>query len=541
MNKQLKIYDTTLRDGAQYKGISFSLQDKLKITRLLDDFGVDYIEGGWPGSNPKDKDYFEALKLSPLKKATLVAFGATRKPHTDVHADPQVQSLLNAETPAVALVSKCWSFHVESVLNTDREENLNMIFDSVQFFKRHNKEVILDAEHFFDGFKDNPGYAFQCLEAAIKAEVDNVSLCDTNGGTMPHEIFEITAKTRQRFPQLKLGIHCHNDCELAVANSLQSLHAGVELVQGTINGYGERCGNANLVTLMGTLSLKSTFSDRFSLNRRIDPGELTTIATAISNIANLPLKPDAAYVGQHAFSHKGGIHVAAIAKAAKTYEHIDPKLAGNHRDITISELSGKSNIKLQAKKLGLDVSRNFSEILNSIKLLEQTGLTLENATGSFEMLVRKHDKKFKPHFSVVNIHVNTCDFHDSTQLCNATVKLKVSNQESHVVADARGPVDALNVALRKALLEFYPQVQQMKLTDYKVSIINPEKASAATTRVWIQSGSGGTRWSTIGCSDNIINASTQALIDSYQLFLIKHQHTQSQEKEVLQHGNLERT
>jgi len=541
MNKPLKIYDTTLRDGAQYKGISFSLQDKLKITRLLDEFGVDYIEGGWPGSNPKDEAYFKALALSPLQHSTLVAFGSTRKPNTDVESDQQIQALLNADTPAVALVSKFWSFHVESVLRTDSEENVKMIFDSVQFFKHHQKEVILDAEHFFDGFKANPSYAFQCLEAAITAQVDNVSLCDTNGGTMPHEIAEITAQTQHRFPQLKLGIHCHNDCELAVANSLRALEAGVELIQGTINGYGERCGNANLVTLIGNLSLKSPFSAQFSLNPRIKSNQLTAISNAISNIANAPLKPDAAYVGQNAFSHKGGIHVAAIAKATKTYEHIDPKLAGNHRDITISELSGKSNVKLQAKKLGLDVSRNFSEILNSIKLLEKTGLTLENATGSFEMLVRKHDKKFTPHFSVLNIHINTCDFNDSTQLCTATVKLKVSDQESHVVAEAKGPVDALNVALRKALLEFYPQVQNMKLMDYKVSIINPEKASAATTRVWIQSGYAKTRWSTIGCSDNIVNASTQALIDSYQLFLIKHQHTQSQEKEVLQHGNFKRT
>ena len=381
MNEQLFLYDTTLRDGAQYKGISFSLQDKLKITQLLDDFGVDYIEGGWPGSNPKDEAYFRHARTMGLRQAKLVAFGATRKPLQDVEQDLQIQSLLAADTPVVALVSKFWRFHVETVLRTDLKENLSMIYDSVAFFKFHDREVILDAEHFFDGFKDSPDYAFQCIETAINAGVDNVTLCDTNGGSMPDEIAATVAAVKARFPKLSLGIHCHNDCELAVANSLTSIKAGVRLIQGTVNGYGERCGNANLVSLLGSLLLKPSFNQSLHFNHTVKEKNLTTLSKQVADIANMPLKADAAYVGNNAFSHKGGIHVAAIAKASQTYEHIDPERVGNQREITISELSGKSNVQLQAQKLGLDVSRNFAQVLDSIKSLEKTGLTLENAPG----------------------------------------------------------------------------------------------------------------------------------------------------------------
>ncbi|WP_417445759.1 citramalate synthase [Kangiella sp.] len=542
MNKSLYLYDTTLRDGAQFKGISFSLQDKLSITQLLDDFGMDYIEAGWPGSNPKDAAYFEQAKNLNLKHATLVAFGATRKPDIKVQQDPQIQSLLSADTPAVALVAKFWQFHIEKVLHTSLQENLNMIFDSVAFFKQQHKELILDAEHFFDGFKDNPDYCIECLQVAIDAGVDNVTLCDTNGGTLPQEIATITQTVAQQFPRLKLGIHCHNDCELAVANSLQAVNSGVSLIQGTINGYGERCGNANLVSLIANLMLKDA-NTRFAFNATVKASKLTKLSNDIANIANIPLKAEAAYVGNNAFSHKGGIHVAAIAKASRTYEHIAPSAVGNQRDIAVSELSGRSNIKLQAKKLGLDVSLNFQQVLDSIKELEHSGFSLENASGSFEMLVRKHDISFVPHFSILNIQISTVDFNQPNQnkseLCTAIVKLKVKQKISHVVAEATGPVDALNLALKKALSEFFPSVAKMKLTDYKVSIINPEKASAATTRVWIESGYQQQRWATIGCSDNIIKASTQALVDSYQLFLIKFadlsQTTSS--KEVIPHGN----
>ncbi|PXF64063.1 citramalate synthase [Kangiella spongicola] len=527
MNKKLFLYDTTLRDGAQYKGISFSLQDKLKITKLLDDFGMDYIEGGWPGSNPKDEAYFKHAQYLGLKHSKLVAFGATRKPNTATGKDPQLASLLNAQTPVVALVSKFWQYHVKTVLRTETSENLKMIYDSVDFFKSRGREVILDAEHFFDGFKDNSDYSFQCLKAAIKAGVDNVTLCDTNGGTMPDEIATIVAQVKSKYPQLSLGIHCHNDCELAVANSLASVNAGVTLLQGTVNGYGERCGNANLISLLGSLLLKPSFNQNFSLNPKIQASQLTTLSQKVANVANMPLKNDAAYVGNHAFSHKGGIHVAAIAKASQTYEHIDPALVGNQRDISISELSGKSNVLLQAEKLGLDVSQNFSQVLSSIKSLEQNGLTLENAEGSFEMLVRKHEEGFAPLFTVENIQITVTNLKRSseldTELCTASVKLSVKNKTTHMVEEATGPVDALNRALKKALSNFFPQVEQMLLTDYKVSILDPENASAATTRVWLQSGYGDERWATIGCSDNILKASTQALIDSYQLFLIKFQ------------------
>ncbi|GAA4345187.1 citramalate synthase [Kangiella taiwanensis] len=528
MNEQLFLYDTTLRDGAQYKGISFSLQDKLKITQLLDDFGMDYIEGGWPGSNPKDEAYFRHARTMGLRQAKLVAFGATRKPLQDVEQDLQIQSLLAADTPVVALVSKFWQFHVETVLRTDLIENLKMIYDSVAYFKSYGREVVLDAEHFFDGFKDSPDYAFQCIEAAINAGVDNVTLCDTNGGSMPDEIAATVAAVKARFPQLSLGIHCHNDCELAVANSLTSIKAGVRLIQGTVNGYGERCGNANLVSLLGSLLLKPSFNQSLHFNHTVKEKNLTTLSKQVADIANMPLKSDAAYVGNNAFSHKGGIHVAAIAKASQTYEHIDPERVGNQREITISELSGKSNVQLQAQKLGLDVSRNFAQVLDSIKSLEKTGLTLENAPGSFEMLVRKQDEAYQPHFTILNIQINVNDLNKSTrhnaELCTATVKVRVKNKIAHVVEEASGPVDALNLALKKALTVFFPHINDMQLTDYKVSILDPEKASAATTRVWLQSGYQNQRWATIGCSDNIIQASTQALIDSYQLFLIKYNH-----------------
>ncbi|GAA4359086.1 citramalate synthase [Kangiella marina] len=551
MSKSLLLYDTTLRDGAQYKGISFSLQDKLKITQLLDDFGVDYIEGGWPGSNPKDEAYFRHAKSLGLKHAKLVAFGATRKPSVSVDDDQQIQSLLAAQTPVVALVSKFWRYHVETVLRTDLSENLAMIFDSITLFKHEQREVILDAEHFFDGFNDSPDYAYQCLQVAINAGVDNVTLCDTNGGTMPHEIADIVAQVKARFPLLSLGIHCHNDCEVAVANSLSAVSAGVSLVQGTVNGYGERCGNANLIPIIASLSLKPCYKDRFSFHSAVETQQLSFLAKQVADIANIPLKDDAAYVGTHAFSHKGGIHVAAIAKSSKTYEHIHPELVGNQRDITISELSGKSNVQLQAKKLGLDVSRNFKQVLDSIKSLEETGLTLENASGSFEMIVRQQEDTYRPYFTVLNIQINVNDLNiparNPVEPCTAMVTVRVKNRIAHVVEEASGPVDALNLALKKALAMFYPQINQLKLTDYKVSILNPEKASAATTRVWIQSTCKEEHWATIGCSDNIIKASAQALLDSYQLFLIKYDilteaaQTQSLSsknfREVTNHGN----
>ncbi|WP_223670655.1 citramalate synthase [Kangiella shandongensis] len=528
MNKRLYLYDTTLRDGAQSKGISYSLDDKLTLTQKLDDFGFDYIEGGWPGSNPKDEAYFQRVKRLKLKHTKLVAFGSTRKPYIAVEHDPQVKALLDADTPVIAIVCKFWSYHVEKVLRTELSENLEMIYDTIRFLKQHRREVILDAEHFFDGFKHNREYVEQCIQVALNAGVDNVTLCDTNGGSMPQEIAAAVTSIRQQFPQLSLGIHCHNDCDMAVANSLLAVSSGASLIQGTVNGYGERCGNANLLSVLANLQLKSPYNDEFKLTSTIDSGRLTQLAHDVADITNIPLNNSAAFVGHHAFNHKGGIHVAAISEASDTYEHIAPELVGNHRQISISELSGKANIKLQAKKLGLDVSRNFQQVLSNIKSLEQTGLTLENAPGSFEMLLRKQEPSYQASFNILNIQIHTSDVvlaaDKQTHPCIATVKLEVGNTVSHVAAEAPGPVDALNRALKKSLIGFYPQLKAMKLTDYKVSIINPQKASAATTRVWIQSGFNGHHWATIGCSDNIIQASTQALVDSYELFLIKYRH-----------------
>ena len=484
-----------------------------------------YIEGGWPGSNDRDEGFFKKARKEKYKNAKLVAFGSTRRARQKCDQDFNIQSLLNANTSTITIVGKAWDFHVSEALKITNDENLELISDSISYLSKRVDEVFFDAEHFFDGFKDSPDYAYQCLEAAIEAGVDNVTLCDTNGGTMPSDITSIVSKVHAKFPQLSLGIHCHNDCELAVANSLASIKSGVTLLQGTVNGYGERCGNANLISLLGTLLLKPTFNQAYTVNSNVKSSHLSTLSKQVADIANMPLKADAAYVGNNAFSHKGGIHVAAIAKASKTYEHIDPAFVGNQRDITISDVSGKSNVQLQAKKLGLDVSRNFEQVLESIKSLEKNGLTLENAPGSFEMLVRKQDESYQPHFTVLNIQSSVNDLNMSTrhnsELCTATVKVRVKNKIAHVVEEASGPVDALNLALKKALTSFFPQVRDMQLTDYKVSILDPEKASAATTRVWLQSGYKQERWATIGCSDNILKASAQALIDSYQLFLIK--------------------
>ncbi len=520
MDKKLKIYDTTLRDGAQTFGISFSKNDKIKISKILDDFNIDYIEAGWPGSNPKDKDFFEAMKKQPLSHSKLVAFGSTKKPYIDITKDRQIQDLIDADTPVIAIVAKFSQTHTEKILKTSLKENLKLIAETVSYLKSFDKEVIVDAEHFFDGFKENPEYVQACAKTAFDNGADNITLCDTNGGSTPNEIKDIVRQLYPTFPAASFGIHCHNDCELAVANSIEAVANGIDLIQGTINGYGERCGNANLISLIPTLKFKfhKPFSSPILFN------ELTSLANKVANISNKPLHNQAAYVGQNAFTHKGGIHVSAVAKLTSSYEHIDPTLVGNRRDFTISELSGRSNIKLQATKLNLDLADNETSILSEVKELENKGLSFENANGTFEMLVRKYSTSYQTPFELVNVRVQTQDLLSASQVCEATIKVRIANQIKHVVSEANGPVDSINKALLKALIDDYPFICSFQLTDYKVSIIDPENAASAKTRVWVEAKAHGDSWSTVGFGENILQASTQALADSYELFLHKYRH-----------------
>ncbi len=513
---QVVLYDTTLRDGAQKWGITLTLEDKLKITRLLDDFGIPCIEGGWPGSNPKDEEYFRRVQEMNLKQARIAAFGSTRRASSTVEADRNLEALLKAETPIVTLVGKSWSLHVAKVLETTEDENLRMIEQSVAYIKKHNREVVYDAEHFFDGYRDNPAYTLQTLQAAVAGGADWVVLCDTNGGSLCAWISQVVQEVGKAIP-VKLGIHTHNDSELAVANSLTAVEAGCEQVQGTINGYGERCGNANLVSIVAALQLKMGYQvvPQESLKK------LTGLSRAISEIVNVNQDPYAAYVGAAAFAHKGGIHVAAVEKVSESYEHIRPESVGNLRDVVISELSGRGNVRALAAQLGLDVKGEEVGILREIKALELQGYQFENAEGSFELFIRRRAQGYTPPFVVDDIMVVSEQNQGVERLVQATVKLKVKGEMMHTAAEGDGPVHALDRALRKALINAYPQLAGVHLADYKVRILDPDKATDASTRVLIEAGSNGDLWSTVGVSKNIIDASFQALADSYELFLLR--------------------
>ncbi|NVK21404.1 MAG: citramalate synthase [Kangiellaceae bacterium] len=517
MTNTIRVYDTTLRDGSQTNGISFSLADKIAICKLLDDFQVDYIEAGWPGSNPKDMALFEQANEIGLSHSKLVAFGSTKRPNNKVEEDPQIRQLIEANTSTITIVAKFWDFHVTDILRTSLEQNLVMIKESISHLKSYNKEVFVDAEHFFDGFLSNPRYSYQCILAAVEAGADNITLCDTNGGSTPAQIQNAVEQIKIQFPDLSLGIHCHNDCDLAVANSLSAIESGVDLLQGTVNGYGERCGNANLIPLIANL----TFKNNTQFKQDFDLKKLSKLAHAIANIANIPLNANAPYVGENAFTHKGGLHVSAIAKYSKSYEHIDPLLVGNDRTITISELSGRSNLKLQAKELGFNINDISYELLEQVKEQEQQGLVLENAGGTFEMLIRKKQSDYKSPFDLKKIQVQTGNFIENTEFCTAIVKNEVNHISYLAACESKGPVDALDKAIKKTLVAQYPQINEFELVDYKVSIVDPINATAAKTRVWIQASAFGKTWSTIGCSDNILKASAEALADSYQLFILK--------------------
>ena len=516
METQVYLFDTTLRDGTQSEGLSLSVEDKLKIAALLDAFGVHYVEGGWPGSNPKDVEFFRRAGSLGLRRARLVAFGATRKAGVRAEDDPNLRALVAAETPAVSIFGKSWTLHVRHVLETTPEENLAMIADSVGWLKGRGKEVIYDAEHFFDGYRADPAYALSTLRAAARAGADWIVLCDTNGGSLPAWVADVTADVRRGLPT-PLGIHSHNDGELAVANALAAVEAGCRQVQGTINGYGERCGNANLVSIIPALQLKMGLL-------AVPPeslAHLTELARSVSEIANLNPDAHAPYVGVSAFAHKGGVHVAAVEKLAASYEHVPPEVVGNRRHVVVSELSGRGNVRVKADELGVATDGRERELLAQVKELENQGYQFEAAEGSFELLVRRRQPGYVAPFELLDVVVVAQRRRGEAMIAEATVKLRVGSETVHTAAEGDGPVHALDRALRKALLPHYPALADVRLADYKVRILDPQAATGARTRVLIEAARGEERWSTLGVSKNIIEASGQALADSLELPLLR--------------------
>jgi len=523
MNPAVSLYDTTLRDGTQAEGVNFSLQDKLRIAEKLDSFGIHYVEGGWPGSNEKDIAFFKAARKLKLKHAKLAAFGSTRRAHTSAAKDPQVRLLVAAQTPVVTIYGKSWLFHVKEVLRTTPDENLAMIADTVRFLKKHGREVIYDAEHFFDAYKDNSEYALKSLAAAAEAGADMLVLCDTNGGSLPGEVAEITKAVCTVF-QNPIGIHSHNDGGLGVANALAAIENGATQVQGTINGYGERAGNCNLTSVIPNLQLKL----KMPVVSEACLKHLVQLSMFVDDLANLRPDSRAPYVGESAFAHKGGTHVNAVSKSNHSYEHIPPELVGNRRRVLVGELSGRSNILLKARELGVELNPEDTEvrdILGQIKKLEHEGFEFESADASFLLLVRRALQHQKPSFELEEYHVSMRRNGDDAGICEATVKIKIGRHSAHTVAEGDGPVNALDGALRSALVKHYPSIRKVRLTDYKVRILDSKTGTASRTRVLIESTDGKTEWGTVGVSDNIIEASWQALVDSLEYHLLVHKRT----------------
>ena len=515
--RRVHIFDSTLRDGAQMQGVDFTVPDKLAIARGLDALGVDYVEGGWPGANPTDDAFF--ADLPPLKTARMVAFGMTRRPGRSTENDPGLAALLGNAAPAVCMVGKTWDFHVDVALEIPREENLAMISDSVAYAKSRKEEVMFDAEHFFDGFKDNPDYALACAKAAHEAGARWVVLCDTNGGTLPREISEIVSKVAESIPGSQLGIHCHNDTENAVANSLAAIDAGARQIQGTLNGLGERCGNANLVSLIPSLKLKTDFEIGVS---DAALAHLTVTSHLVDERLNRAPSRAAPYVGSSAFAHKGGLHVSAVAKDPRTYEHIEPELVGNQRHIVVSDQAGRANILARFNELGIALDPQDDKVtalVEDVKAKEFAGYAYDGAEASFELMARRALGEVSDYFGLERFRVmDDRRWNARGELVTeseATVTLTVGNKHSMTVANGNGPVNALDIALRKALLPVYPQLKDMRLVDYKVRILTPQAATAAVTRVMIESADGtGRNWTTVGVSPNIIDASFNALYDS---------------------------
>lgn len=517
MSNRIAIYDTTLRDGTQRESISLSLADKLKITQMLDDLGVDYIEGGWPGSNPKDAAYFDAVREMNLKHAKVTAFGSTCRKGSKPSEDANIQALVDAETPVVTVVGKTSMLHVTDVLQTTPEENLRIIRESVAYLKGLGKEVVYDAEHFFDGTKLDLEYAFDTLKAAVDGGADSIVLCDTNGGSMPWEVTALVESVQDAFPNVELGIHTHNDGELAVANTLAAVKAGATQVQGTINGYGERCGNANLCSIIADLQLKMGYDCVPSDNLRT----LTYLSRTVAEIANLAPDDHHAYVGKSAFAHKGGIHVAAIRRNVDSYQHIDPALVGNEMRVLVSDLSGRGNLLSKAEEFGLDVTKQEAvAVLEEIKQLEHEGFVFEGAEASVAIRLHRASPGYKPIFNLLDFTTIVEDRHGRGPLAEAMVKIDLDGDIVHTAAEGNGPVNALDLALRKALMPRYPMIADFQLVDYKVRILNSNKGTAATTRVLIDTQMGSKRWSTVGAGQNIIRSSWLALVDSVEYGLL---------------------
>ncbi len=519
--EQILIYDTTLRDGTQGEGISFSATDKILITQKLDQFGVDYIEGGWPGSNPRDMAFFEEVKHLKLKHAKVAAFGSTRRKDIKPEDDAQLQMLLDAETEVVTIFGKTWLLHVTDVIKTTAEENLAMIRDSVRFLKNAGKEVIYDAEHFFDGYVDNPEYALKTLEAAVEGGADFLVPCDTNGGKLVSEVQEITAVVVARFPNARIGVHCHNDSGLGVAVSLGAAEAGAVMIQGTMNGYGERNGNANLITIIPNLILKMNRTANCSRKLK----GLRDLSVYIDDLANVRSDIRAPFVGATSFAHKGGVHANAALKKASTYEHIEPELVGNRQRILISDMSGRSSLMMKARELGMDVdekSPQMKEFLDQLKVLEHKGFEFEAADASFKLLLSKFLNHHKSFFKVLGYRVmeGRRDL-DSEILAEATIKIAVGDEVLHCVAESAGPVSALNKAMIGGLVKYYPSITEVELRDFKVRILESENGVDAMTRVLIESSDGVDIWGTVGADDNIVAASLAALIDALEYKLLK--------------------
>lgn len=517
----VEIYDVTLRDGTQGENISFSIHDKIRVTERLDDLGAHYIEGGWPGSNERDKGYFEEARKLRLANSSVAAFGSTRRARATCEDDPSIQALVRAETPVVTIVGKSWDFHVTEALKIGLEENLELVSDSVEYLKGRADKVFFDAEHFFDGWKRNPGYSMKVLETALEAGADAVVLCDTNGGSMPWEIEAAVRDARETFGGAGIGIHTHNDGEVGVANTLYAVREGATQVQGTMNGYGERCGNANLCAIIPNIALK--------LGRKsIEPGNLRKLYSAahfIHELTNLSPLSKQAFVGKSAFAHKGGIHVSAIMKNPDTYEHVDPRSVGNRRRVLVSDLSGRANIAYKAGELGIDVDpkdERILSILEQLKVLENQGYEFEGADASFELLVRKtlgtYDKRF--YLESARSMVEKKEGEEEP-LSEAAVEVRVDGVTEHAVARGNGPVNAIDGALRKSLEKFFPRLRDLRLRDYRVRVLSKSGGTDSVVRVLVESTDGERNWSTVGVSENIVEASWKALVDSIDYKLLR--------------------
>ncbi|MDP8212004.1 MAG: citramalate synthase [Candidatus Zapsychrus exili] len=516
---KITIYDTTLRDGSQAEGISFSVTDKIKIAKKLDELGVHYIEGGWPGSNPKDREFFKAFKNKKLKNAVIAAFGSTRRAKIKASEDINLNELIKSGAQTVTIFGKTWDLHVTDIIKTSLEENLNMIYDSVKFLKKKKREVFYDAEHFFDGYKSNPEYAIKTLLKAEEAGADYLVLCDTNGGSLTEEVKKIVSAVKARV-SVPLGFHCHNDLGLAVANSIASVEAGCAQVQGTLNGIGERCGNADLCTIIAILATKMNIKSIPGANVK----HLKEASYFISEISNIKVPDYAAFVGHSAFAHKGGVHIDAMLKNPLAYEHINPKTVGNHSRFLTSELAGKMPILIKAQKMNVVLDKKSPEakkILKSLQDKEHKGYQFEAADASFELFIKRSLKKYKPFFDLEGFKVTTEKRFDGKTFAEASVRVKVKGKEMFNASEGDGPVDALDKALRTSLKKFYPKLKEMHLTDYKVRVLNAKEGTAAQVRVLIESQDNNDSWTTVGVHKNIIEASWEALIDSIEYKLLK--------------------